>query len=182
MSEPIIYHGTPITPACVFDLLGARAFCVSYARPDSLPHVLGVAPWVMLDNGAFSAFTRGRAVDWRGFYAWLEPLLFHPGRWAVIPDVIDAGSQLQDALVSEWPHGARGAPVWHTDEPLSRLLRLCERWPRVCIGSAGEHWQIGRAPWLRRMDEVARAMGNRWPVLHMLRGTAVARLYPFRLG
>jgi hypothetical protein len=173
----LIYHGTPITPNEVIPALGTRAYCISYARPDQLVILLGVAPWLMIDNGAFSAFTKGRAVDWPEFYRWLEPILFSPGRWAVIPDVIDAGSQLQDALLGEWPFGHRGAPVWHMDEPTDRLARLCAEWPRVCIGSTGEYWQVGADDWKRRMDEA-------WPAtngaaIHMLRGTAVAGLYPF---
>lgn len=180
MADPVIYHGTPITPAVALQQLGNRAYCVSFYRPDDANRCEALGWSIMYDNGAFSAFTKGAATDWPAFYEWLEPRLFLPGRWAVIPDVIDAGSQLQDALLGEWPHGQRGAPVWHTDEPISRLIRLCERWARVCIGSTGEHWRVGGPDWCRRMDEVAAALGNRWPPIHMLRGTAVARLYPFR--
>ena len=178
----IIYHGTPITPNAAMRLLGSRAYCISFYWKGQVELAEEISPWLMYDNGAFTAFTKGVQINWRDFYEWLEDRLFHPGRWAVIPDVIDAGSQLQDALVDEWPHGERGAPVWHTGEPIDRLLRLCSKWPRVCIGSTDAHWKVGGSEWRARMDEVSRAFGNSWPVIHMLRGVAVVRDYPFRIG
>lgn len=174
-----IYHGTPLTPDAALIQLAGRAFCVSFFRPDNAARCEEISPAIMYDNGAFSAHTKGAATDWPAFYAWLEERLYEPGRWAVIPDVIDAGTQLQDALLNEWPHGRRGAPVWHMDEPVDRLLRLCSAWPRVCIGSTAEYWQVGGPLWRARMDEVAQAIGNCWPVLHMLRGVEVAADYPF---
>jgi hypothetical protein len=111
------------------------------------------------------------------FYQWLEPRLFHPGRWAVIPDMPGAPSQMNDGLLNDWPFGQKGAPLWHMDGPLDRLLRLCERYDRVCLGWTGP--KVDSPDYHRRMDEVAKALGNRWPVLHMMRGTAVAFDYPF---
>jgi hypothetical protein len=83
--------------------------------------------------------------------------------------------------VREWPFGHRGAPVWHTGEPIDRLLRLADDWPRVCIGSTDEHWKVGSAIWRARMDEAWKALERRHrdPVIHMLRGVAVQNLYPF---
>lgn len=189
MISPLIYHGTPLTPAAALAQLAGRAFCVSFFRPDCVDQVEAISPFVMYDNGAFSFFTKARreAVeadpvgDWSAYYEWLEERLCRPGRWAVIPDVIDAGTQLQDALLAEWPFGARGAPVWHTDEPMDRLLRLLDQWPRVCMGSAGEHWKVGGEPWTIRMDEVWGQLARRAskPTIHMLRGVAVADRYPF---
>jgi len=73
--------------------------------------------------------------------------------WAVIPDVINAGTQEQDALLREWPHGQRGAPVWYMDEPINRLLRLCDEWPRICIGSTDKYAAVLSPAWRRKMDE-----------------------------
>lgn len=176
-----IYHVTPITPAARLHSVAGRHFCVSFAAPQQAHLMDQVAAGVMFDNGAFSAFTKGRATDWPGFYAWLEERLFMPGRWAVIPDVIAEGSQAQDALLREWPFEHRGAPVWHTGEPVDRLLRLVDEWPRVCIGSTDEHWQVGGPAWLARMDEAMGELFRRHadPVIHMLRGTAVSHLFPF---
>lgn len=103
----------------------------------------------------------------------------------MIPDVIDGGSQLQDALVREWPFGHRGAPVWHMDEPLRRLLQLCEAWPRVCIGSTAEFAVVLSDSWRRRMDECWNALAaehqhRHLPAVHMLRGMQCSgREWPF---
>lgn len=115
--------------------------------------------------------------DWSPYFEWLEPRLFEPGRWAIMPDMPGAPSQLNDSILPLWPFGQRGAPVWHMDGPIERLLRLCERHARVCLGWTGP--KVGSPEYHQRMHEVDQALGNRWPVLHMLRGTAVAFDYPF---
>lgn len=179
---PRIYHGTPQTPNAAFiGVMPGRYACISYARPDQVELAeMHCGERIMYDNGAFSAWTKGKPTNWPAFYKWLEPRLFGK-RWAVIPDIIDAPSQMQDGLLNEWPFSVElGAPVWHTDEPVNRLLRLCEKWPRVCFGSTGAHWKVGGDAWRRRMDEVWPQLGNRHPKIHMLRGVAVARDYPFR--
>jgi hypothetical protein len=117
--------------------------------------------------------------DWTPYFDWLEPRLFQPGRWAVIPDAPGAPSQLNDSLLPLWPFGERGAPLWHMDGPIERLLRLCDRYPRVCLGWVGKGKSLDNPAYHARMDEVAPALGNRWPVLHMMRGLAVLPMYPF---
>ena len=130
----------------------------------------------MWDNGAFSLFTRGDGGDWPAFYRWVEPRLGHP-HWAVVPDVIDGGEAENDDLLAQWPHPrAVSAPVWHMGEPIDRLLRLADGWPRVCFGSSGAYWQVGSTPWERRADEAFNALALRHPLLpwvHMLRGLAL---------
>jgi len=83
----------------------------------------------------------------------------------------------------EWPFGHKGAPVWHMDEPLNRLLKLIEEWPRVCIGSTAEFAAVLSAPWERRMDECWNAMAKTQrflPTIHMLRGMQCSgRRWPF---
>lgn len=188
----LVYHGTPITPAPALAAAGARAFCVSYYRPDSLGTVEAQSPFIMYDNGAFSSWmeaVRGGVdpmdagrLDWSAYYDWLDERLYQPGRWAVIPDKPAAPSQINDGLLNEWPHGqSKGAPVWHMDGPLDRLARLCERYDRVCLGWIGhpKREPVGCDAYRRRMDEVAALMGDRWHPLHMLRGVAVGGDYPF---
>ncbi|MCV5968604.1 hypothetical protein, partial [Lactococcus petauri] len=86
-----------------------------------------------------------------GFYAWIEPHLAHP-HWAVVPDKIGGTVDEQRAMVATWPHRKEyGAPVWHLGLPLEYLFDLCNDWPRVCIGSSGEFWQVGSAAWCGRM-------------------------------
>lgn len=139
----------------------------------------------MFDNGAFSfwmqakkrgeEFSAGR--DWKPYFEWLQARLFHPGRWAVIPDVPGAPPAVNDALLPEWPFGQKGAPLWHMNGPIDRLLRLADRYDRICMAWTGD--RVGCDEYRRRMDEVAGALGNRWPVIHMMRGVSVAFDYPF---
>jgi len=168
----IHYHGTPITPNSVIRQLAGSCFCVRYGehRQVAIVHEIGQA--AMLDNGAFSVWTKGRSADWPGYYAWAEPWLEFPTTWAVIPDVIDGDEQANDELVAEWPYGERGAPVWHMHESVDRLLRLCAAWPRVCIGSSGEYRIVGSARWRRRMEQAMDSLIGSGPVpvwLHGLR-------------
>jgi len=177
------YHGTPLTPNAVLLTLAGKSFCVSHARPDQVEIVHRIGEGVMLDNGAFSKFRTGKTTDWPAYYEWCDRWLDYPTTWAVIPDVIDAGSQEQDGLIREWPHGERGAPVWHMDENIDRLVRLSEAWPRVCIGSTAEYWEVLSDRWCGRMDQAWNALAKahaRTPTIHMLRGMQLAgREWPF---
>lgn len=179
----IHYHGTPITPIDVLLTLAGKNFCVSHMRPDDIERVHRIGQSVMLDNGAFSKWKSGKETDWNKYYEWCDKWLDFPTTWAVIPDVIDAGSQEQDALIREWPHGDRGAPVWHMDEPTYRLLALCEKWPRVCIGSTAEYATVLSDAWCWRMDEAFNKIDKnfkRIPNLHMLRGMQLSgKHWPF---
>jgi hypothetical protein len=191
----VIYHGTPLTPQAALRSMAGRAFCVSFFRPDDIETVADMSDQVMLDNGAFSFWMAARraggeacetARNWRPYYAWCERWL-SIDRWAVVPDAIAMPSQINDGLLNEWPLGKDcAAPVWHMDEPIARLGRLIDQgWNRVCLGWVHPDRQenvVGSVSYFRRMDEVAAMLGNHWPALHMLRGTAVARLYPFCFG
>ena len=179
----IHYHGTPITPVETLLTLAGKCFCVSHAHPADVARVHSIGQSVLLDNGAFSKFKSGKPTDWNAYYAWCDKWLDYPTTWAIIPDVIDEGSQAQDALIREWPHGQRGAPVWHMDEPIDRLLRLTDTWPRVCIGSTGEYWVVLSPAWERRMDDAWEEVAKRHkrlPWLHMLRGMQLSgKRWPF---
>jgi hypothetical protein len=181
--EMIHYHGTPITPITALYELSGRHFCVSHAQPQDVVRAHNIGQSVMLDNGAFSKWKRGAETDWPAFYQWCEKWLQFPTTWAVIPDVIDGGSQLQDALLREWPFGSRGAPVWHMDEPMHRLLYLVDAWPRVCIGSTAEFAVVLSPQWERRMDDIWNELSKRsrfLPSIHMLRGMQCSgKRWPF---
>lgn len=183
MGRPVIhYHGTPITPVTALYELRGRCFCVSHAFPQDVERVHQIGQTVMLDNGAFSAWKAGKPTNWPRYYEWCEKWLACPTTWAVIPDVIDGGTQLQDALLREWPFGQKGAPVWHMDEPIYRLERLVDEWPRVCIGSTSEYAVVLSEAWERRMDEVWNLLGKRkfLPCVHMLRGMQLSGMrWPF---
>jgi hypothetical protein len=179
----IHYHGTPITPVSALYELRGRSFCVSHAAPQDVERCHQIGEGVMLDNGAFSAWRSGRATDWMGYYAWADKWLDYPTTWAVIPDVIDGTEAQQDALIAQWPHGERGAPVWHLHESLDRLVGLTEEWPRVCFGSSGQYASVLSELWCQRVDAAWNAIARRHrrtPWVHMLRGMAtVGRHWPF---
>jgi hypothetical protein len=167
------YHGGPITPASLLHTLAGRNFCVSHAAPHQVETVHKLGQSVMLDNGAFSAWKRGYQPDWESYHAWCNRWLDFPTTWAVIPDVIEGDEDAQDELIRAWPHGNRGAPVWHMHEGVERLLRLLDEWPRVCIGSSAQYAKILSSGWVKRMDLAWREIGrrhSRTPNVHMLRG------------
>lgn len=168
----IHYHGTPITPKLALESMAGQHFCVSYARPDNLKTCLRIGQSLMLDNGAFSAKTRGAEFDLHGFYEWVDPLLAHP-HWGVIPDVIDGSVEQQREMVRTWPFPrALGMPVWHLALPIDYLLELVDDWGRVALGSSGQYWQVGSPAWAARMDEVFNALSRahvRLPWTHGMR-------------
>lgn len=177
----IAFHGTPITPKAQLYRMTGQSFCVSFAEPRDADFCEQFGQSVLWDNGAFSAFTRGKPIDELGLYAWLEPRLYHPHR-AVVLDVIGGSVQEQwDALV-RWPFKRDLSwPVWHLDKPLDYLDELVEDWPGVCLGSAGQYWEIGSQAWLSRMDDVFDHLHRRHarlPWLHGLRMLGHIANYP----
>lgn len=181
----IHYHGTPITPITALYEMRGRHFCVSHMAPADVRRCHEIGQSVMLDNGAFSQWKSGKPTNWPKYYEWCDQWLDFPTTWAIPPDVIDAPSQEQDGLLNSWPHGRRqAAPVWHMDEPLSRLCRLVDdEWSRVCIGSTAEFRMPLSPAWERRMDETWNLLAvtfGRTPPIHMLRGMQCSGLrWPF---
>ena len=171
------HHGTPITPRPILESLEGRHFCVSFYRADQVETVARIAASWFIDCGAFSAWKQGLVLDaayWGAYYEFVRYWLSRGCGWFVIPDVINAGSQLQDALLRECPADLKpfGAPVWHMDEPISRLLALVDEFSRVCIGSTAEYAVIGSPSWRERMDGVWNALTAHpnTAEIHMLRG------------
>lgn len=178
----IHYHCADINPHHRLTELAGRHLLVShfYPGPVTIAHQIGQS--VLLDNGAFSVWRGGKKADWPKYYEWADMWLECPTTWAIIPDVIDGGESENDALIGQWPHGDRGSPVWHLDEPIDRLLRLTDEWSRVCVGSSGEYAEIGTDQWHGRMTEAFNTLarrGDRMPWLHGLRMQGVGHLYPF---
>lgn len=179
----IHYHGTPITPITALYELSGRHFCVSHAAPSDVSRCHQIGQSVMLDNGAFSKWKSGKQTDWNKYYEWTDKWLDCPTTWAIIPDVIEAEANVQDNLISQWPHGPKGSPVWHMHEPIDRLIRLTDEWQRVCIGSSAEYSTVLSESWCRRMDAAWNAISKkhrRLPWIHMLRGMACSgKRWPF---
>lgn len=173
----IHYHGLPITPATVAHrAIDAGHAFVSYAHPDQLTVAMEVCQSFAIDNGAFSAWKSGKAVDnWQGYYDWALNIKKVPScDFAVIPDVIDGTEADNDALLNDCPlPNWFGAPVWHLHESLERLEQLANKYVRVCLGSSGEYSVVGTAQWWSRMGQAMRMicddMGRPICKLHGLR-------------
>lgn len=188
METLIHYHGTPITPRRVLLELAGKNFCVSFSDPRDVAtcHVIGQS--VMLDNGAYSFWRKGKATDWPAYQRWVENWLAYPTTWAVIPDVIDGSEDDNDRLLCKW-FNARGtfrqsAPVWHLHESLDRLHRLVLSYEKVCFGSSGLYSKPNSPAWNNRVNEafnlICRGSGRPPTWIHMLRGMSLSgSVYPF---
>lgn len=170
------YHGSPITPeTCALRVYRGRHAFISYAEPRQIELAASVCQSFAIDNGAFSLWKAGKAVDWDGYYAWSEKWLRHPAcDWAVIPDVIEGSEAENDALIEQWPHGDRGVPVWHLNESPERLARLARTWPRVALGSSAE-WDV------RRPSKCLERLAAVLPFITDAKGFPVTKLHGLRM-
>lgn len=149
----IHYHGTPFGGSAQNQLaLASKHAMVSFWRPDIIETVAEICQSFALDNGAFSAWTKGGEIDVPGFMAWAALWLKHPGAdFALLPDKIDGTEAENDALLELAPNRFQWCPVWHLHESIERLERLCHEWPCVALGSSGEFKDIGTRRWWDRM-------------------------------
>ncbi len=156
----IHYHGgRHSTQSIAVAIWKGRHALISHSEPQQLPIAAEVAQSFVLDNGAFSAWRRGKQVNWPAYYAWVEEWMHHPGfDWALIPDVIAGSEDRNDSLVADWPFQHRGVPIWHLHESVERLYRLCNEWPRVALGSSGRWRTPGTDQWWQRMGEALGAV------------------------
>jgi hypothetical protein len=185
----IPYEGLPITPetAAVVAIARGHAF-VPFSDYRQLPLAISVCQSFALDNGAFSAWRKGKPItDWKPFYDWAAECRRIPScDFAVVPDVIDGDEEQNDALLAAWPLGKNfGAPVWHLHESLGRLQRLVREWPRVCFGSSGEFAKLKTPAWWQRMAQAMQVACDEdgYPLckfhgLRMLDG-AISSRFPF---
>lgn len=198
------FHALPITPDATLRELKGMSFLVSHATTakHQIGLVDGIAEEVRLDCGAFSHYnallSQGLTADqideaqlaprrWDAYYEWCEQWCARPTTRAIIPDVINAPGQIQDALLKEWPLPKwKGIPVYHIHLPTDRLLRLTDEYPLVAIGSSGEFWEIGSDLWHARMgqlfDEISAVHGNYTPPLHGLRMMEACEKYDYPLA
>lgn len=173
----IHYHGTPIggTRQDAARFLRGRHALVPWPRRDDMGIVGDVCQSFVFDNGAFSEWKRGQAMDVDGYTAWVDEWHRHPGfEWALIPDVIDGDETANDSLLAAWPRRLPGVPVWHLHESIGRLRRLCAEWPRVALGSSGQWRTPGTASWWGRMSEAMNAACDE-------AGRPLARLHGLRM-
>lgn len=172
----IHYHGLPITPHTVAAyVVGSGHAFISMAHIVQLSLAVEICQSFAADNAAFSHWMKGEPKkDWSDYYQFIKTIKNIPNfDFACIPDVIDGTAADNDALLREWPHGHKGAPVWHLHEPYARLERLAAEWPRVCLGSSGDYSRVGAPEWWKRMegamDAVCDKHGRPVTKLHGLR-------------
>lgn len=157
--EMIHYHGTPLSGGLeVATTLARKHACVSFETKGILPTVAEVCQSFMLDNGAYSAWTRGAKVDVEAYAEWVNEWRYHPGSdWALIPDSIDGGEDENLRLIAQWQQliglGPSFVPVWHLHESLDVLNTFCTAYHRVALGSSGQYAEVGTDGWWRRMHE-----------------------------
>jgi hypothetical protein len=182
----VAIHGTPLTPKRLLPQLAGRSFCVSFADPrqaEACAELVGDEGILMLDNGAFSAWTKGRALDVAGYEAWALGLLKRcPQALAVVPDVIGGTVEQNAELIASTRLPLdRSFVVWHLDEPLSVLAGFCRRHSYVAFGSAGAYWQVGSEAWAGRVLEALAVVdaSPRRPFVHMMRGLSQLGRYDF---
>lgn len=159
----IHYHGGPITPTAIADVVwrGRHAF-VSYENPGQVALAAAVSQSFALDNGAFSAWSTGKTLDIKGYAEWVREWMHHPGfDWCLIPDVIDGSEADNMGLIAQWRELGdyrTSVPVWHLHESLDRLAYMAVAWPRVALGSSGEYATVGSEAWWYRIGEVMRVV------------------------
>jgi hypothetical protein len=136
----------------------------------------------MWDNGAFTAYTKGKLFDTEGYIKWLDDKLYG-ANWAVIPDIIGGTVEQQKDFLKAWPYPKHlSYAVWHMDLPISWLVELVDKYPNICFGSSGTYWKVLSKEWENRADEAWEAIdktGSR-PRVHMMRGLKVCgHRWPF---
>lgn len=172
----IHYHGGPITPdPCAMKAWKAGHACISYAAPQQIGLAAAICQSFIIDNGAFTFWRRGVAVEWPAFYAWVDAWVDHPGcDFVIAPDVIDGSEAENDDLLATCPLAPhRIAPVWHINESIDRLVRLADNYAHVCIGSSGEYDVTKPKAFLRRAKEAIGAICNQY-------GQPTAKLHGLR--
>ncbi len=190
----IKYHGTPITPKRVFEqIMPTRNALISYAHSGDLERALKICDNVIIDNGAFSFWTKGKKVEWNKYYEWIEKFE-DKIEFYIIPDVIDGTEEENDKLILDYfernlqKESRKGVPVFHIAESFDRLYKLLDYFDYICLGSSGEYGTLGTEKWHIRMNDIMRIVCDKRGVpkvkLHMLRclDPRLFTKYPFYSG
>ncbi len=157
----IHYHGTPCggPRQDVARFLAGRHCLIPFPRPEDLAIAADVCQSFCLDNGAFSAWKSGEALDIPAYAAWVEQWHRHPGfDWCLIPDVIDGTEAENERLIRDWKttlpgHLIPSVPVWHLHESLDYLRWLAGCNKMLALGSSGQWATPGTTGWWDRMGE-----------------------------
>ena len=190
----IKYHGTPITPRAVFnEFMPNRNALISYAHSHDFDRACELCDRVIVDNGAFSFWTKGKIVDWNNYYKWVDERIDLID-YFFIPDVIDGTEEENDSLIAQFLFDninkdiSKAVPVWHVGESLDRLIRLTDSFNYIAFGSSGEFRTLGTYEWHKRMNDVMKIVcdsdGIPLVKIHMLRclDPRIFTMYPFYSG
>jgi hypothetical protein len=159
----IHYHGSPLggNNQEKSRFYHGRHALVSYKYQTDLPVIAEVCRSFVFDNGAFTAWKQGEALDIEGFWRWAEIWHKHPGfDWLLIPDCIDGNEQDNDSMLRDTPSfikKSKVVPVWHMHESNERLVKLCSDYDTVALGSSGDYKSPGSNTWWVRINA---AMGS----------------------
>ena len=182
----IKYHGTPVTPRNIFfKALTNRNALISFANPQDIKVAFENCNKVILDNGAFSMWTKKKKTNWNKYYDWVKE--YSNRDFYFIPDVIDGSEIENDALLKDNPF-SDGVPIWHIAESFERLERLASDYDFIAFGSSGEYSELGTEKWHSRMNEAMRVVCNKdgdpQVKIHMLRclNPKIFTKYPFFSG
>ncbi|MFW3357359.1 hypothetical protein [Aliarcobacter butzleri] len=195
----IKYHGTPLTPQKIFiQALKDRNVLVSFANPQDLEIAIKYCNKIMLDNGAFSFWTKNKEINWNKYYSWVSKN-YEKIDYYIIPDVIDGTEKENDNLINEFfmkvrfGYGfhhlySKAIPVWHIDESLERLSKLMQCFKYIAFGSSGKYSRLGTENWHNRMNDAMKIVcdenGKPKVKIHMLRclNPKIFTQYPFYSG
>ena len=154
----IHYHGTPISGGKdeLAKFIVGRHGLVSFEYPEPLPCVAEFSQSFVLDNGAFTKWSKGGGdVDYAAYIEWIEQWHKHPGfDWCLIPDKIDGDEHENKALIVDWPENISGVPVYHFHESFDHLEWLVNSFGFVALGSSAQWSSPGSGEWWKRMAEI----------------------------
>lgn len=195
----IKYHGTPLTPIRIFkSALTNRNCLIPFGRNEDFKRAKEMCSKIMIDNSAFSMWTKGIIVDWNEYYKWVEEI-YDDIEHFIVPDVIDGTEEENDELINnffskvkklryKFDFTLKAIPVWHIAESFERLERLMNNFDYIAFGSSGEYSELGTYEWHKRMNETMKVVcdenGKPKVKIHMLRclNPKIFTQYPFYSG
>jgi len=157
-----------------------RSTLIPFISDMDLDKALKKCSSVILDNSAFTFWRKGVDVDdnfWDTYYDWVREIYSSEKLdWFIIPDVIMGSETENNRLIDKFLATqkdivSKGVPVWHTNESHERLKMLCDKFDRVCIGSADEeiYGKVGSDKWFTNLESAFSKVNFQNQKIHLLR-------------
>lgn len=91
---------------------------------------------LMVDSGAFTAFTKGKKISLEEYTDWLIEHKQHVTTGVVLDVIGDwkGTARNHERMLNRLPEGFPLKPVWHSTSPISELERLCKEYDYIGIG------------------------------------------------